>query len=342
MKGNTAADQLRRLLYIIPAAGRDGGTSYTALAEELGVDVEMIDRDVRVLAEREAHLRAGDLGMLQIRADLTGDHLAIEAPSAFSRPPRLNREELLALLLGLRSRSLIRRDPAPPEVEVLARRLEEELSVEPVPEPSGSGSRPGLPVEDASPVLTDAVVRDRALDAMEMERQVTFRYLKPGRREVEDRRLDPFTVVHAEGAWYLLGRDRGPMGSESESAGEFSLSSLRAFRLDRILELEVAEEGFRRPPEFDARSILDEGRVFFQGDEEEDLPSVPVRYSPRIARWIRERFDCEELEDGGVRVVHKVANRNWLIRHVLQYAGEAVAGGDGARWIREALGEGRP
>ncbi len=337
MKGKTAAAQLRRLLYIIPAAGREGGTSYSELAEELGVDVATIDRDVRVLAEREAHLRAGELGLLQIQGDLTGDHLAIDAPAAFSRPPRLNREELLALLLGLRSRTLLRRHPAPRQVEALARRLEEELSMGPSPDESEPEPSQALPLEDASPPLTDAVVRDRALDAMEMERQVTFRYLKPGKREVEDRRLHPFTVVHAEGAWYLLGRDPGVMGGAPESDGDSSVEGLRAFRLDRILDLEVAEEGFRRPPEFDARSILGEGRVFFRGDPEEELTSVPVRYSPRIARWIRERFDCEELEDGGVRVVHRVASRDWLVRHVLQYAGEAVAGGVGARWVREAL-----
>jgi predicted DNA-binding transcriptional regulator YafY len=334
----TAAAQLRRLLYIIPAAGREGGTSYSALAEELGVDVATIDRDVRTLAEREAHLRAGELGLLQIRGDLTGDHLAIDAPPAFSRPPRLNREELLALLLGLRSRTLLRSHPAPPQVEALARRLEEELSMGPFPHESEARPSQRLPLADASPLLTDAVVRDRALDAMEMERQVTFRYLKPGKREVEDRRLDPFTVVHAEGAWYLLGRDPGVVGGgAAESVGESSVEGLRAFRLDRILDLEVADEGFRRPPDFDARRVLAQGRVFFQGDPEEELTSVPVRYSPRIARWIRERFDCEELEGGGVRVVHQVASRDWLVRHVLQYAGEAVAGGVGARWVREAL-----
>jgi predicted DNA-binding transcriptional regulator YafY len=331
--GPKAAAQIRRLLYIIPAAGREGGTSYSNLAEELGVDVATIDRDVRALAEREAHLRAGELGLLQIRGDLTSDHLAIDAPAAFSRPPRLNREELLALLLGLRSRSLLRRHPAPTQVEALARRLEEELSVGPFLDESEPEPGQRLPVEDASPLLTDAVVRDRALDAMEMERQVTFRYLKPGKPEVEDRRLDPFTVIHAEGAWYLLGRDPGA----AESIEESSVEGLRAFRLDRILDLEVADEGFRRPPDFDARLILAEGRVFFRGDPEEELTSVPVRYSPRIARWIRERFDCEELEGGGVKVVHRVARRDWLVRHVLQYAGEAVAGGVGARWLREAL-----
>jgi predicted DNA-binding transcriptional regulator YafY len=50
-----------------------------------------------------------------------------------------------------------------------------------------------------------------------------------------------------------------------------------------------------------------------------------VRYSPRIARWIVERaVPAERADDGSVVVRHRVADPRWIVRHVLQYAGEAV------------------
>jgi predicted DNA-binding transcriptional regulator YafY len=48
-----------------------------------------------------------------------------------------------------------------------------------------------------------------------------------------------------------------------------------------------------------------------------------VRYSPRIARWIREKGPVEECDDGSVVVRHRVADPDWAVRHVLQYGADA-------------------
>jgi predicted DNA-binding transcriptional regulator YafY len=48
-----------------------------------------------------------------------------------------------------------------------------------------------------------------------------------------------------------------------------------------------------------------------------------IRYSPRIARWIAEREEGDQEEDGSFTVSHPLADDAWAVRHVLQYGPEA-------------------
>ncbi|MEX0843595.1 MAG: WYL domain-containing protein, partial [Gemmatimonadota bacterium] len=148
-------------------------------------------------------------------------------------------------------------------------------------------------------------------------------------------------LAHAEGTWYLLGRDpegaaesRKVRGGEREELEGGAPPDFRAFRMDRILELELTEETFAPLEDLDLRQVLNGSRVFFAAGE---VREVAVVYSRRISRWLRERYDGDTLADGSFRVVHSVADPDWLVRHVLQYGGEARAEGEGSRWVRRAL-----
>ena len=66
---------------------------------------------------------------------------------------------------------------------------------------------------------------------------------------------------------------------------------------------QVVDGTFEVPADFHPANYITEGRVY-RADEE--IEAV-VRYSPRIARWIRERGPVEELEDGSVAVRLRVA-----------------------------------
>lgn len=53
-----------------------------------------------------------------------------------------------------------------------------------------------------------------------------------------------------------------------------------------------------------------------------------MRYSPRIARWVRESAagwttDLEDEDDGGLVVCHRVADPHWVVNHALTYGPEA-------------------
>ena len=319
-EGAGALDRLDRLLYLIPAATRPEGARISDLCRILEVEPRVLQRDIQVLAEREMYLTAGAPGSLQVDWEPARDRIHIWSPGPFRRPPRLSRREAMAVLLGLRSRALALGEPEEPGFRQLAERIHSTLATS----DEGSEGPEALPVLDLSMVDPDVEIRDQALDAMAQGQVLRFNYLKPSATEPESRRVEPYATVHAEGHWYLLGRDPDAEG-------------MRAFRIDRILEAIRTDERFEFPDGFDAQDYASDARLFFRTPDEDEPEAVSVTYSPRIARWIRERFRGEELPDGSFRVTHAVVNREWLVRHVLGYGGEARAEGPAAEWIRVAL-----
>ncbi|TVP58949.1 MAG: WYL domain-containing protein [Gemmatimonadales bacterium] len=313
-----AIDRLERLLLLLPRAQRKGGVTFDELERLLEVDRRTLRADLDLLTARASYLRAGDPADLQITID--AERVEIFSPGPFHRPPRLGAREALALVLGLRTRALVRglADTPATHADALLARLEGVLATRALDD-----IQP-LPVEDASARPVDGLLRDRALDAIAERRPVRLRYLKPGASDAEVRQLHPLTLVHAEGRWYLMGEapDRPP-------------PAVRSFRLDRILEIEIEDESkpFAYPDPFDPHDYLEPSRVFQAADPVE----VTVDYSPKIARWIEERFEGVPLEGWGFRVTHPVADREWLVRHVLRYGGEAVAHSPGREWVIEAL-----
>ena len=53
------------------------------------------------------------------------------------------------------------------------------------------------------------------------------------------------------------------------------------------------------------------------------VPTCRIRYAPRIARWIAEREGVAPDADGAVTLDWPLADVDWAVRHVLQYAGDA-------------------
>jgi len=163
---------------------------------------------------------------------------------------------------------------------------------------------PGPPVELG---VGDDGFRSVLSDAARERTKVRLRYVKPGDREPQERLVSPYRIVYAQGAWYVVGHDA-------------SRDAVRIFRMDRVLEAEATAERFEVPSDFDIAAFLDEHGRAYRGEGRETW----VRYSPRIARWIVERYGCPLEADGSARVRHVVADDRWVWRHVLRYGGEAV------------------
>lgn len=301
---------------LLPRAKRAEGVTFSELANDFGVDRATIRKDLELLTVRAGYLRAGDAGNMQIAIDT--DRLRITGTGVFDRPPRLGTLEALALLFGLRSRIMLS-GGGEEEARTLVERLEGLLASDTLEELEP------LPIEDGSARSADDAIRDHLLDAILERRPVRLHYLKPGDRAPEKRRLHPLTMVHAEGRWYLLGDDPEQSGL-----------AVRSFRLDRILDSRTDDDDptFEPPPHFDPEDHLSSARVF----RADNTVEVTVDYSPVIARWIEEQFEGTRLQDGTWRVVHQVADREWLVRQVLQYGGEAVAHPPGRDWVLDALG----
>ncbi|HKK08726.1 MAG TPA: WYL domain-containing protein, partial [Gemmatimonadota bacterium] len=322
MADSRAADaRLRRILHVLPAAARDGGARLDELAADLGVEPGLLLQDLEQVTSRNLYLPPGPADDLQI--ELTAERIRVWTKADFTRPVKLLPREALALGLGFRALAASgAADLDVRRLDALRTRLEEHLATEPTDElqplfepedGAGGGSMADAdadgdpdPDPDRVPTVVFSATRDR--------RPLRIRYVKPGDPAPEPRTVEPWTVVRAEGRWYVMGRD--------PDAGD---DRVRIFRMDRILAAEAVDGSFEVPDDFDPADWVDRGRLFRAADPVE----VVVRYSPRIARWIREKpwagdvAGVRETPDGALVVRHRVADTRWLVSHVLQYGPDA-------------------
>jgi predicted DNA-binding transcriptional regulator YafY len=365
-RDNTAREQLQRLLYVIPAAARKSGVRITELADALGVDARLVLRDIREATARSFHQPAGAVETFTIFTD--GRRVYVNAPHDFHRPVRLNNREALALGLGLRALAADADAPRRAEILDLAARLEADLSApevetvhdrrerlaegrpsaepamydasleadeddawvhEALLSPSAAVPPPSAAPAEEEPEYEDAMMlafdddgfRGVVADAIELQRVCRLLYLKPGDEAPQQRRVAPYRLLFANGVWYVAAHD-------------LERDDLRIFRMDRVLEATLTDVPATLPAA-GIDSLLADNGAYIAADDVE----VSVRYSPRIARWIVERDDALSLDgDGSVLVRHRVADPRWLVRHVLQYGGEAVIEepAEARQWVASA------
>jgi proteasome accessory factor C len=326
----TAGEQLQRILHILPAAARPGGALIADLARDLGVTPERVLADLEEATARSYHHAGGTVEPFSIFAD--GQRVHVHAKHDFNRPVRLSQREGLALSLGLRA--LAAEAPAEERSDVtgLARRLEAALVAPAVlPQDGDSTAAAGGVAEDGveydrldySLALGDDGFRGVVADAVEQHVQCEVLYLKPGDAAPEQRRIAPYRLVYAGGAWYVAALDVRRDG-------------LRFFRMDRVLRAALAAEPAPPPPADFADWLA---AAPYAATDDVD---VAIRYDARVARWVAERVaGAEPAEDGSVVVRHRVADARWVVRHVLGYGGAAVVvePDEAVAWVRQGAGE---
>lgn len=313
----TAADQLARILAILPRAARAGGVPLRELAKELGMPERQVLRDLQELVTREYYRPAGDTADIQVLID--GDEVELFTTREFRRPPRLNPREMLALGLGLRVLASSSAPGARSAILALAERLESGVI---------GAVRPEMLERLALHPGTDSAggIRATLLAAARERRRCAIAYLKPAAPEPEQREVDPYVLIAAGQHWYLI-------------AGCLRSGEIRVFRADRIVAAEPLDTTFDPPTGFDPAAYMREGRVYRLGESVPEV-EVTVRYSPRIARWIEEHGPVEAQEDGSVIVRHRVADPTWLVRHVLEHGpdAEVLTPQEMRDRVREAVG----
>ncbi|GIH71932.1 helix-turn-helix transcriptional regulator [Sphaerimonospora thailandensis] len=213
-----------RLLSLLLLLQTRGDMTATQIAAELEVSVRTVYRDVEELSAAGVPVYAerGPLGGYRLldgyRTRLNGLTPA-EASSLFlAGLPGPAAELGLADLAAAAELKLLA--ALPPEPRSQAARMRERFHFD-VP-----GWYQG---NDEAPFLTDIA------EAVWDDRVVRMRYRRWGPAEVE-RTLHPYGLILKGGAWYLAAACSG---------------SVRTYRVSRILEAEVLDECFERPPDFD-------------------------------------------------------------------------------------------
>jgi proteasome accessory factor C len=276
------ATRFQRLLALLrsAAARGDEGVPYGELAAQFGLTDRQLIRELEtasMIGADDAHYDE-----MPFEVILDDDRVSVRLFS-LKEPLRLTPREGLLLVASADALAGDDDDESP-----LRRALVKVATV--------LGLEPGETIDvdadlDGGPfglLLTEAVTSRRL---------VTFRYWSYGRDEVAERRVDPWAVFAADGAWYLVGRD---LVADAE----------RRFRLDRMSEVEVLDQAAGGLPPTVDRSVTglpDAARV--------------VLALPSEARWVAEHVpttSVAEGPDGGLVVELAVTDRSWLERLLLR------------------------
>ncbi len=292
-----AAEQLRRVLHLIPHLADGEPHSLKSVARRAGVDGAEVLRDIQSISER-FEVPGGFVEGLQIFID--ADDISV-VPSHFLRPMRLTRSELLALELGL---TMLRGERPPDEhraIDGALARLQEVVAKLPDDERSDD-------FRAASLSTAGDLGHLRSLrEAFRRRRKVRLSYRKADEDAPSHRVICPYGIVFASGMWYAV--------AHCESS-----DGIRIFRLDRVEQVETLDARFESPRRFSLDALIKEGKAF----QAAEPGTLRLRYSPRIARWIAEREGKTLAEDGSLTMEHPLADTDWAVRHVLQYGPEVT------------------
>ncbi len=291
-----ATEQLRRILFLIPRLADGEPHSLEAVSRLAGVDRSVVLEDLESISER-FEAPGGFVEGLQIFIE--ADDVSV-IPNHFLRPMRLTRSELLALELGL---AMLRGERPAEEhhaVDGATERLRQAIARLP-----GEEIADDFRVASVSPAGDLEHLR-RLREAFRTRRKVRLTYRKADEEISSSRVVCPYGIVFASGMWYAV--------AQCESS-----EGIRIFRLDRVEQVEPLDARYDSPRGFSLDAIVNDGKAF----QSAEAGTLRVRYSPRIARWIAEREGKTVAEDGTLVMDHPLADREWAVRHVLQYGPDA-------------------
>ncbi|CAA9302570.1 MAG: FIG019733: possible DNA-binding protein [uncultured Frankineae bacterium] len=282
------ADQLPRLLALVPYLLARPGVRLAEVAATFGVTEDRLRKDLNLLwvCGLPGH-GPGDL----IDVEFEGDTITLTEPAGVTRPLRLTVDEALALVVALRALAetpgLVERDA----VDRALAKVEQAAGAA-----AGPAHRVEVSVEGEDRVLP--VVRT----ALAERRRLHLSYYVPGRDETTERDVDPVRLLLVQGRSYLEAWCRRAEG-------------VRLFRLDRVADLQVLDAPAEPPVDLEPRE-LSEG--LFRPSPDDLLVTLALRPG---AAWVADYHPCEsvvEQDDGGLVVTLRARDTSWVRRLVLR------------------------
>ena len=290
----TSAERLRRLLALVPyvASRRVVGLAETAATFGM-TERELID-DLNLAWCVE--LRAPE-PYCPIDLSYEDGEISISQAESIVRPLRLAVDEASALLVALRMLAEAGGDRD--AVNRLIAKIETAAGAA-----GAASSQVTVQQFDSPRVRAVAATLGGALAA---GRRVHLRHYVWSRDEDTERDVDPMRLLVVEGRTYLEGWCR-------------RAESVRLFRLDRVVKVDVLDVPAEVPEEAEPRDV-DAG--LFRPSETDVLAELEL--GPE-ARWVAESYPCEsvtELPDGRLRIGLRTPDTTWVRRLALRLGEDA-------------------
>jgi proteasome accessory factor B len=161
--------------------------------------------------------------------------------------------------------------------------------------------------------ILDLEIFDALAKATAAQKQIEFTYRKPGQKQTEQRRVDPYHLANINGEWYLFAYDH-------------LRKDIRTFAPARITATKQTGKTFSRVAGFSLEQRLRDSFGVHSGKDKFD---VVIRFSEKAADYIREKrwHDSQELKEvkgGGVELRMKLSSLAEVERWVLSWGGNAT------------------
>ena len=273
--------RLRRVLAMVPWILAHPGVTVAELAERFEVSETELAQDLELLPMCGLPPYTADRLM---DVSIVDGAVEIRLAEYFERPLRLTPAEGVGLLAAGRALLAVPGSDTAGPLATALERLEEAL-----------GARGRLAV-----VVGGADEVGRLQEAVAEHEQVEIDYFSFARDEMTTRRIDPWRVFHAFGAWYV-------------AAWCHAAGAERLFRVDRVRALRATGTHFDPKPRPD-----DDGPGLVYSPRPDD-PRVTLWLAPEAA-WVVESHPLESvqpLRGGAHRVVLAVSEPAWLERLLL-------------------------
>jgi proteasome accessory factor C len=299
-------DRLRRVHFLVPYAVRHPGIPVRDLARKCGcTETELLEDLDFLLGVGSPPFAPDDFLDLYVE----GDRVYVALHQSFSRPPRFTESEAAALAAAADALG----------GEGRARAVKALRDAVPRDRRASFDELVGR-IYAGAPPAKDSVL-GRLQRAIADRRAVRLAYHSASRSADTDRIVHPYTLAQRFGHWYLYGLDP-------------ARGRALAFRLDRVRECAVLDEGFDPPGEAD----LARARLFSEAEGEPPR----VRVGPTAAPWAVARPGVrlvKRTEKGGAVVELPGASAEWATRFALSLGGDAevVAPAAARRHFAEAI-----
>ena len=278
---------------LIGAARGDGTLPTQQVLDELNISLDELREDLDVLNV----VNFGG-GTYVLYAEIDGAEISVDADTYgdnFARPARLLPLEAKALVAAI---DLFGDHLPQAGLQTARKKIVKALGHDPSDE--------GLEI---APGRDDSHVVRTVNDAIRAHRVLELQYYKENEDDFVKRRVEPYQLVKGPEGWYLGCFDLGR-------------SDTRHFRLDRMKEAVMTDEGF------ELREGVEEAlaeQEWLAHGEVTTAGVARVWVAPERARWLREqRTVVEELSDGAVVVELPYGSSEWLAREVLKGVGDLV------------------
>ena len=154
---------------------------------------------------------------------------------------------------------------------------------------------------------------DSLAKATAKRQQLELAYRKPGRKQTEPRRVDPYHLANINGEWFLF-------------AYCHLREDLRTFVPARILSVTPTGKTFSRPRKFSLEKRLRDSFGVHSGQDECD---VLIHFTDSVADYIREKRwhpsqKLRELKNGGLELRMRLSSLMEVQRWILGWGGAAI------------------